>query len=125
MSIEEFATPMLREVYATYEEEKTQAHCFDFDDLILQVLTLFKKNDEFRAKFQQRVRHILVDEYQDTSHVQHQLLKYMGLDTSNKFAVDSLCAVAMKINQSTHGVELRSPTCSSRKRLCTGHHDQG
>jgi len=93
MSIEEFATPMLREVYATYEEEKTQAHCFDFDDLILQVLTLFKKNDEFRAKFQQRVRHILVDEYQDTSHVQHQLLKYMGLDQSNTFAVDSLCAV--------------------------------
>lgn len=93
MSIEEFATPMLREVYATYEEEKAQAHCFDFDDLILQVLTLFKKNDEFRTKFQQKVRHILVDEYQDTSHVQHQLLKYMGLDTSNKFAVDSLCAV--------------------------------
>lgn len=91
--LDDFATPLIREVYAAYEEEKAQSHCFDFDDLILQVLTLFKKNDEFRNKFQERVRHILVDEYQDTSHVQHQLLKFMGLDTNNKFAVDSLCAV--------------------------------
>lgn len=93
LEIQELTTPLVRDVYAAYEEEKAQSHCFDFDDLILQVLTLFKKNANFRKKFQERVRHVLVDEYQDTSHVQHQLLKFMGLDEQNKFALDSLCAV--------------------------------
>ncbi len=88
-----FTTPMVKEVYLEYEAEKTSARCFDFDDLILQVLTLFKNNQEFRTKFQKTVRHILVDEYQDTSHVQHLLLKYMALDHSQNFTIDSLCAV--------------------------------
>ena len=42
--------------------------------------------------FQSKVRHILVDEYQDTNTVQHALLKHMALD-DKKFIVDSLCAV--------------------------------
>lgn len=93
LGVDDVTTPLIRDVYVAYEEEKSQAHCFDFDDLILQVLHLFKNNEEFRKKFHQKIRHILVDEYQDTSNVQHQLLKFMGLDSNNKFAVDSLCAV--------------------------------
>jgi len=90
---ETWTNPVFKEIYLTYENEKAQAHAFDFDDLILQVLLLFKNNQDFAKNFQYRIRHVLVDEYQDTSHVQHQLLKYMALDQDNKFALDSVCAV--------------------------------
>ncbi len=95
LSVEEnvFTYPYLREIYFEYENEKNTAHCFDFDDLIINVVKLFQSNETFRSNFQQNIRHILVDEYQDTNHVQHLLLKCMALDTQEKFILDSLCAV--------------------------------
>lgn len=90
--------PMVREAFAAYEKEKKASRCLDFDDLLLEIVKLFKKNESFKKDFQQRIRHILVDEYQDTNIVQHELLKQMALITGNnkkdqKLAVDSLCAV--------------------------------
>lgn len=90
---EDLVPQFIREIHREYEIEKAAAHCFDFDDLLIQGLNLFGKNADFRKTFQKRVTHLLVDEYQDTSVVQHQLLKYMALDANNKFAVNSLCAV--------------------------------
>lgn len=87
-----YKNPFFKEVYLAYESEKAAAHCFDFDDLLLTVLKIFQTNKEFKARFQSRVRHILVDEYQDTNGVQHELLKEMGLH-KKKFILDSLCAV--------------------------------
>jgi DNA helicase II / ATP-dependent DNA helicase PcrA len=83
----------LQEIYSAYEVSKTAAHNMDFDDLILNVLKLFSKNPEFKESFQRKVRHVLIDEYQDTSLVQHQLLKCMALDSDKNFVLDSLCAV--------------------------------
>lgn len=90
---EDLVPPFIRDIYREYEIEKAAAHCFDFDDLLIQGLNLFSKHADFRNIFQKRVRHLLVDEYQDTSVVQHQLLQYMALDAENKFAIKSLCAV--------------------------------
>ncbi len=84
--------PMFKEIYLQYEAEKASSRCLDFDDLILKVLEGMQKNSEFQQQLQQRVRHILVDEYQDTSDVQHQLL--LAMATQNKaLAIDSMCAV--------------------------------
>ena len=85
--------PILKEVFQVYEKEKQLSRCLDFDDLILETLKLFHRNSEFRSDFQKRVKHILVDEYQDTNKVQHELLKCMALDESKKFAIESLCVV--------------------------------
>ena len=85
--------PLIRDVYQAYEQEKRASKCLDFDDLLLEVVALFKKNANFRKDFQQRVRHILVDEYQDTNIVQHELLKLMAQTIEKKLAIDSLCAV--------------------------------
>jgi len=85
--------PMMQEVYLEYEAEKAQARSFDFDDIIINVLKLFRSKPEFKQMFQKKIRHIMVDEYQDTSHVQHELLRLMGLDDKDKLAVDSVCAV--------------------------------
>ena len=92
-SYEEFTQPVIKEIYLEYESEKSRSCCLDFDDLLLCVLQSFEKNEEFKQKYQQRIRNILVDEYQDTNKVQHALLKNMALNSSKKFNIDTLCAV--------------------------------
>jgi DNA helicase II / ATP-dependent DNA helicase PcrA len=87
-----FTDPIIKELLIEYEREKKLSKCFDFDDLLLEVLQIFKKYPEFKASHQANIRHILVDEYQDTNVTQHELLKAMSLANSN-FAIDSLCAV--------------------------------
>jgi DNA helicase II / ATP-dependent DNA helicase PcrA len=84
--------PIVRTIWQRYEAEKEASHILDFDDLLLEALKLFQKNKEFKARFHERVRHLLVDEYQDTNVTQHALLKEMALD-KKEFAIDSLCAV--------------------------------
>ncbi len=88
-----FDQPIFKEIYLRYETEKSSAHAFDFDDLILQVLKLFKNNKKFKDNFQKKIEHILVDEYQDTNMVQHELLKCMALNSKKKFILKSICIV--------------------------------
>lgn len=83
--------PLFLDIYKAYEQEKRASKCLDFDDLLLYTLALFKK-DLFKTLHQQRIRHVLIDEYQDTNVVQHELLKNMSLN-DNVLAIDSLCAV--------------------------------
>ncbi len=87
-----FENPIMPDIYRAYEQEKHESKCLDFDDLLLEAVQLFKKSKEFKKEFQTTVRHVLVDEYQDTNVVQHELLKEMSLD-KKKLAVDSICAV--------------------------------
>jgi DNA helicase-2/ATP-dependent DNA helicase PcrA len=84
--------PLIRQLYAAYETEKELAKCFDFDDLLIEALKIFQSAKTFKENFHTNIRHILVDEYQDTNITQHELLKHMALD-KKKFAIDSLCAV--------------------------------
>ncbi len=87
-----FDHPLMPELYMAYEEEKRASKCFDFDDLLIQAVFLFKKNPEFKTMFQHRIKHVLVDEYQDTNVVQHELLKQMTL-ANDELAINSICAV--------------------------------
>lgn len=82
---------LFAKLYEAYESERRASKCLDFDDLLLEGLKLFK-NKEFKENFQEEVRHILVDEYQDTNVVQHELLKSMAKNGA-KFAIDSICVV--------------------------------
>lgn len=84
---------VIQDIYLMYEAEKKASKCLDFDDLIIETVKLFRKNSEFKKQFQQKYKHILVDEYQDTSMVQHELLKQMAQDENKKLAPLSLCAV--------------------------------
>lgn len=85
---------LFMQVYNAYEKEKRDSHSLDFDDLLIYTLDLFKKNKEFKETHQRLVRHILVDEYQDTNTIQNALLKEMTLIPKTKeLAIDSLCAV--------------------------------
>jgi DNA helicase-2/ATP-dependent DNA helicase PcrA len=91
-SMEYLSHPMLTDVYNAYETEKKASQCLDFDDLLLEALRLFKNNSVVKNKFQEKIRHILIDEYQDTNVVQHELLKAMALK-EKELVIDSVCAV--------------------------------
>lgn len=85
--------PFFKEVQAAYEHEKRLAHAYDFDDLLLVTLDLFKKNPAVRERWQNKVRHLLVDEYQDTNQIQHALLKMFAQNNKGNLVIDSVCAV--------------------------------
>ncbi|HLW73021.1 MAG TPA: UvrD-helicase domain-containing protein [Candidatus Babeliales bacterium] len=89
---EHLTHPMLADIFNAYETEKKASKTLDFDDLLLETLRLLQKNNVIKNRFQEKVRHILVDEYQDTNVVQHELLKAMAL-SDNALAIDSVCAV--------------------------------
>ncbi|MBT3456201.1 UvrD-helicase domain-containing protein [bacterium] len=85
--------PIVKEMFHVYEEEKRACNAFDFDDLLLEVVRLFKNQPEFKKRFNNTVKHILVDEYQDTNIVQHLLLNQMSKDKDGKQTADSVCVV--------------------------------
>lgn len=90
---ESWNTQLFKEIFLEYEQEKMQAKCLDFDDLLGKVLDLFTTREQFADRMRKRVKHLLIDEYQDTSVVQHALLKSMVLDKNNTCTADSICAV--------------------------------
>ena len=70
-------------IYASYEIEKEKLAALDFDDLLLRALKLFKENASVREKWRERFQYILIDEYQDTNHVQYMLVKLLVNDKHN------------------------------------------
>lgn len=93
INLQDLGDATMVQVCTLYEQEKTASQCLDFDDLLVETLRLFIKNPEFKERYQQHIRHVLVDEYQDTNRVQHALLKHIACDSQQKFALDSLCVV--------------------------------
>jgi DNA helicase-2/ATP-dependent DNA helicase PcrA len=92
-NIAQEADPVIQELFVAYEKEKRIAQSFDFDDLLHEVLKLFRTNTAFKEKFQATIKHILVDEYQDTNKVQHELLLHMTKNSAGDCIADSLCVV--------------------------------
>ena len=64
-------------VIRLYEEGLRKNNAVDFGDLILRTYQLFKQDEAFRDRFQERYRFVLVDEYQDTNASQYKLLRLM------------------------------------------------
>ena len=70
--------PKLGEVYSQYMERCFRAGAMDFDDLLLKTNELFARFPEALAKYQERFRYLLVDEYQDTNHAQYLIVKALA-----------------------------------------------
>ena len=64
-------------LYQRYEEHLRNLNAVDFDDLILQPLRALR-DEETRLKWQQQIRYLLVDEYQDTNETQYQMLRLLA-----------------------------------------------
>ncbi len=66
-----------REAYPDYVDRLHAMRALDFDDLVLAPVKLMRQNDEVRQKWRSRFRHLMVDEFQDTSKVQLELVKLL------------------------------------------------
>lgn len=66
------------QIYASYQEKLRQNNALDFDDLLLLTVQLLQENAEVREKYQDKFQYIMVDEYQDTNHVQYLLTKLLA-----------------------------------------------
>ena len=73
-----FYEEMVAKVYRAYETRKKEAGALDFDDLITETVRLFRDHPEVLQHYQERFRYLLVDEYQDTSRAQYELVNKLA-----------------------------------------------
>ena len=78
---------LLGQIYQKYVEQCFRNGAMDFDDLLLKTNELLTRFPEVLAKYQDRFRYILVDEYQDTNHSQYLIVKALA----SKF--ENICVV--------------------------------
>ncbi len=71
------------DVYRSYERELHRMNAMDFDDLLVRAVNVLELFPEVRARYVQAFRHVLVDEYQDTNHVQYRWLELLAGERRN------------------------------------------
>jgi len=70
-------------IYPTYQKILFENHALDFDDLLLRTVFLFENNPQILAKYQNRFKYILIDEYQDTNRAQYVLTRKLAKKYNN------------------------------------------
>ena len=73
----------IAELYAEYTRRLFQANAMDFDDLILNTVLLLERFEDRRLYWQQRFSYIMMDEYQDTNHLQYLLISLLSAGHGN------------------------------------------
>lgn len=88
--IEEFKPTLSKDIFIEalekYEEYKSKNGLWDFDDLSIKVITLFKENQDILNKYLNLFKYVLVDEFQDCDELQIKFLKMMN-ENNSLFAV--------------------------------------
>ena len=74
----DFFSERAAKVYAAYEEEMRKNNALDFNDLIMLTVRLFNEHPDILKSYQEQLRYIMVDEYQDTNHAQYKLIKMLA-----------------------------------------------
>ncbi|NBC25809.1 MAG: UvrD-helicase domain-containing protein [Bacteroidetes bacterium] len=65
-------------VFEVYDVRLRQANAMDFDDLLIKPIELFEQHPDVLEKYQDRFKHILIDEYQDTNHAQYKMTRMLA-----------------------------------------------
>ena len=79
--------PAIGKIYVAYVQRCRQANAMDFDDLLMLTFQLFRDHEEIRQKYAGRFDYILVDEYQDTNHVQMSIVMQLCKEKLRVWAV--------------------------------------
>lgn len=66
------------QVYTMYEQEMKKANSLDFGDLLMKVFILFRDHPDVLDHYRTQFRYIMVDEYQDTNHIQYRIVKMLS-----------------------------------------------
>src|SRR3984893_446209 len=78
-----YSDEIVRRCYERYEDLLRRSGGLDFDDLIVKVVRLLQADQEARERWQDRFRHVLVDEYQDTNRAQYILVNLLAAGHRN------------------------------------------
>ncbi len=79
----DFAATKVADVYMEYQNRLRKNNAMDFDDLIYKTVELFEHNPDVLDSYQNRFRYIMVDEYQDTNHIQFLMVKMLARKYKN------------------------------------------
>jgi DNA helicase-2/ATP-dependent DNA helicase PcrA len=82
-----FFEQTVADAYEVYEREIHRMNAMDFDDLLVRTVNVMELFPEVRARYAGAFAHVLVDEYQDTNHVQYRLLQLIAGDHRNLMVV--------------------------------------
>lgn len=94
-------------LYKEYEEWLTEISKFDFDDLMTICIRLLRENKEILSAWQAQFRYILVDEFQDISPIQYEIIRLLAAPENNLFVVGD-------DDQSIYGFRGASPDSMKR-----------
>ncbi len=75
---QDYRKKMISKLYAIYQERMKTANALDFDDILVRTVELFEQFPEVLEKYRDRYKYIMVDEYQDTNHVQFRLVSLLS-----------------------------------------------
>ena len=75
------------EIYQRYEEEKYKNFALDFDDLLLQTNRILEDYPDIRTKWQNRIDHILIDEFQDTNDIEYKMVRFLKKPEASLYVV--------------------------------------
>ena len=75
--------PRIGELYTIYQDRLRKADAMDFDDLLFNTYLLLDRYPDALYKYQHKFRYILVDEYQDTNHVQYMIIRKLAANNEN------------------------------------------
>ena len=74
----DFRAMHIAKAYGMYQKRLQENNAVDFDDIILLTVKLLQENEDVRAFYQRKFRYVLVDEYQDTNHLQYLLTSLLA-----------------------------------------------
>ncbi|MBO4956811.1 MAG: UvrD-helicase domain-containing protein [Rickettsiales bacterium] len=75
---------LFNEIFTKYEERLKKLNACDFSDLLLYTIKLFKEQNKIKEYYNDKFKHIFVDEYQDTNYIQQEWLKLITGNDINK-----------------------------------------
>ncbi|MFI3140674.1 MAG: 3'-5' exonuclease [Clostridia bacterium] len=68
----------IAKVYEMYQKELVKSNSMDFDDIIVNVVTLLQNHEDVRKYYQRKFKYVMVDEYQDTNFAQYKLIELLS-----------------------------------------------
>lgn len=83
----DFIGELQSQVYETYQRKLLESNAMDFGDLLVNSVLLLEKFPEIKKLYQERLSHILVDEFQDTNQVQYRLIRHLSAPQDNLLVV--------------------------------------
>ena len=77
----------ITDIYELYQQRLIEINAVDFGDILLHSFQILSNNEDIRKIYSENLKHILIDEFQDTNHIQYELIKLLLNNNRNLFCV--------------------------------------